>query len=109
VFGDPTRTGKSSTSDLRTGKQTPLVAHARSTPHWERIREYVGRDLTDVELSEARRLLTDSGSRRYVEALAHTHLVMAREAVEELGIPAGLLVTIAARPAALADSDEVAA
>ena len=29
VFGDPARTGKSVTSDLRTRKQTPLLAHAR--------------------------------------------------------------------------------
>ncbi|WP_457207060.1 polyprenyl synthetase family protein, partial [Nocardioides sp. P5_C9_2] len=45
VFGDPARTGKSATSDLRAGKQTPLLAHARSTVEWERIRTFVGRDL----------------------------------------------------------------
>ncbi|UMG93394.1 polyprenyl synthetase family protein [Nocardioides sp. TF02-7] len=32
VFGDPAITGKSATSDLRAGKQTPLLVHARSTP-----------------------------------------------------------------------------
>ena len=31
VFGDPARSGKSATSDLRTRKQTPLLAHARTT------------------------------------------------------------------------------
>ena len=32
VFGDPARTGKSATSDLRTRKQTPLLAHASTHP-----------------------------------------------------------------------------
>ena len=28
VFGDPRHSGKSTTNDLRTGKQTPLLVHA---------------------------------------------------------------------------------
>src|SRR5690606_24160006 len=32
VFGDPDRTGKSASGDLREGKQTLLVAFARDTP-----------------------------------------------------------------------------
>lgn len=109
VFGDPARTGKSATSDLRAGKQTPLLAHARSTAEWERIRTYVGRDLADDELSEVRGLLTTSGSRRYVEELAAAHHAAARAVVEELGISADLLATVSTRPAALADGSEVAA
>jgi geranylgeranyl diphosphate synthase type II len=109
VFGDPARTGKSATSDLRTRKQTPLLAHASSTPEWERIRAYVGRDLTDEELDETRRLLTTSGSRRFVEELAEAHLSGARAVVEQLGISADLLATLALRPPVLADSSEVAA
>ena len=109
VFGDPTRTGKSATSDLRTRKQTPLLAHARTTAEWEQIREYVGRTLTDAELTEVRRLLTASGSRRFVEELAEGHLATARAVVEQLGITAELLASVTLRPAALAGSDEVAA
>ena len=109
VFGDPARTGKSATSDLRAGKQTPLLAHARSTTEWERIRQYVGRDLTDDELAEARRLLTISGSRRFVEELAAAHHVAARTLVDELGISADLLAAVTASPAGLADGNEVAA
>jgi geranylgeranyl diphosphate synthase, type II len=111
VFGDPSRTGKSTTSDLRTRKQTPLLAHASSTPEWERIRTYVGRDLTDPELTEVRRLLTVSGSRRFVEELAEAHLATARQVVEQLGVPIGLLATMTTRAtvhAVLVDS-EVAA
>ncbi len=109
VFGDPAQTGKSATSDLRTRKQTPLLAHAQSTREWEQVRRYVGRDLTDEELSEARRLLTTSGSRRFVEDLAETHLATARAAVEQLGLPADLFAAVTARPAELVDSSEVAA
>lgn len=91
VFGDPARTGKSASNDLRTRKQTPLLVHARSTPEWERISAYVGRDLTERGLDEARRLLTDSGSRRFVEELAAAHLTAARAVVAELGLPLDLL------------------
>jgi geranylgeranyl diphosphate synthase type II len=112
VFGDPTRTGKSVTNDLRTRKQTPLLAHARSTPEWAQIRTYVGRDLTDTELVEVRRLLTTSGSRRFVEELAATHLSTARAVVEQLGVPTELFATVTLDTAlleVLAHSDGVAA
>jgi geranylgeranyl diphosphate synthase type II len=109
VFGDPTRTGKSATSDLRSRKQTPLLAHARTTPEWERIRRYVGRDLDHDELDETRRLLTTSGSRRFVEDLAQGHLSTARAVVEQLGLPGDLLSTVTVCTPVLADSKEVAA
>ena len=109
VFGDPARTGKSATNDLRTRKQTPLLTHAQSTPEWELIRSYVGRDLTDGELNDVRRLLTVSGSRRFVEELAEAHLSTARAVVEQLGISLDLLATFTTRPPVLADSSDVAA
>ena len=109
VFGNPARTGKSATSDLRAGKQTPLLVHARSTTEWERIRPYVGRDLTDDELAEARRLLTTSGSRRFVEELAAAHQIAAQTVVEELDISADLLAAVTTRPTGLADGKEIAA
>lgn len=52
VFGDTSVSGKSSTGDLRTRKQTPLLVHARSTPEWEQILLHLGRDLDDEELDE---------------------------------------------------------
>ena len=109
VFGDPTRSGKSATCDLRTRKQTPLLVHAKSTPEWERLRAYVGRELDDAELEEARRLLTASGSRDFVEELAENHLATARSVIEELGIPADLVASVTTRPAVLAEGSEVAA
>ena len=109
VFGNPARTGKSATSDLRAGKQTPLLTHARSTAEWARIRPFVGRDLTDDELAEARRLLTISGSRRFVEELAAAHHTAARTVVEELDLSADLLAAVTTHPARLAEGNEIAA
>jgi geranylgeranyl diphosphate synthase type II len=98
VFGDPARTGKSTTSDLRSRKQTPLLAHARTTAEWERIAPYVGRELTTGELAEARALLMASGSRRFVEELAAAHAAAARSILDELGLPADLLATVSLAP-----------
>jgi geranylgeranyl diphosphate synthase type II len=109
VFGDPARTGKSATCDLRTRKQTPLLAHARTTPEWEQISPYIGRDLTDVELAEVRRLFVASGSRRYVETVAESHLATALALVEELGLSAELLGAVTTRRTLVPDSEEVAA
>lgn len=109
VFGDPALTGKSATSDLRAGKLTPLLAHASSTPEWDRIRSYVGRDLTTAELIEVRALLTSSGSRRFIEELAQDHLSAAHAVLERLGVSAELLAAVTAQTSILADSDGVAA
>lgn len=97
VFGDPARTGKSATNDLRTHKQTPLIAHARATPQWDRIRPYVGRDLSDDELGEVRRLLTASGSRLFIEELAAHHLAAAQEILEPMGLSTDLLDAVGMR------------
>ena len=108
VFGDPAQTGKNATTDLRTRKQTPLLLHAASTTEWDQIRTYVGRDLTEEELTDVRRLLTSCGSRGFVEELADAHLATARTVLEELGISADVIPVVAACfPAA--DRKEVAA
>jgi geranylgeranyl diphosphate synthase type II len=109
VFGDPARSGKSATCDLRTRKQTPLLVHARTTSAWAQLRGYLGRDLGDDELDEARALLVASGSRRFVEDLAQQHLAQARTALDGLGISVDLVDGVAVRPAVLADGKEVAA
>ena len=96
VFGDPDRTGKSTTNDLRTRKQTPLLVHAASSPQAEEIGAYVGRDLTDDELAEVRRLLTASGSRRFVERLVEVHLTEARDVLGSLDGAGGLVAAVAA-------------
>lgn len=110
VFGDSSVSGKSSTGDLRTRKQTPLLVHARCTPEWEWIRLLLGRDLDDTELAEARRLLTTSGSRRFVEELAEEQLTRARSVFAGLGLSLDLLDEMTSSPTALVGSGaEVAA
>jgi geranylgeranyl diphosphate synthase type II len=109
VFGDPARSGKSATCDLRTRKQTPLLVHARTTSAWLQLQGYLGRELSDEELAEARALLVASGSRRFVEDLAERHFSQARTMLDGLGIPVDLLDGVAVRPAVLADGSEVAA
>lgn len=83
--------------------------HARTTPAWGDIERFVGRDLDDTELDDVRTLLTDSGSRRFVEELADEHLAAARAGVASLGISLDLLEGATTRPPALVDSREVAA
>ena len=109
VFGDPDRSGKSATCDLRTRKQTPLIVHARSTPQWDEISGHLGRELDDDELDEVRALLTASGSRAFVEELAEQHLALARSGVAELGIPLDLLEAVTVRQLTVVDGREVAA
>lgn len=109
VFGDSSLSGKSSTGDLRTRKQTPLLVHAQSTAEWEQIRLHLGRDLDDDELAEARRLLTASGSRRFVEDLAEAQITTARAVFDGLGFSIDFLDTMTAHPSVLVDGREVAA
>lgn len=111
VFGDTALSGKSSTCDLRTRKQTPLMVHARSTPEWEQVRLHLGRELDDEELAEVRRLLTISGSRRFVEELAEAQLTTARSVFDGLGFSLDFLDTMTAtmHPTVLVGSSEVAA
>ncbi len=109
VFGDTALSGKSSTGDLRTRKQTPLLVHARSTPEWEQIRLHLGREIDDAELAEVRRLLTTSGSRRFVEELAEAQIASARAVFDGLGLSLDFLDAMTTSPTELAESREVAA
>jgi geranylgeranyl diphosphate synthase type II len=87
VFGDPAVTGKSVLTDLREGKQTPLVAHARTTASWPGIAAHLGRpDLTEADAAVVRGLLEECGSRRFVEELAADYVRGARRALEQLGL-----------------------
>lgn len=109
VFGDPAVSGKSATSDLRTGKHTPLLAHASGTSEWPRLRAHLGRDLSGPELDTARRLLTRAGSRRFVEDLVEDHLGRARTILEDLGLPGDLATAVRPGPGVLVPHDGAAA
>ncbi len=104
VFGDPAETGKSTVSDLREGKQTSLVAHARGTELGARIDDYLGRDLSLAESDQARSLLEQAGSRRFVEQLAADYAATAQEALDQLGLPSTFLSSVTTLVAATARS-----
>lgn len=97
VFGDPNVTGKSCLSDLRFGKQTSLVAHARTTSAWPEIAQYVGRpDLSAEEAGAARAALTACGSRHFVAGLAGEYADGALALADVTGMPRALVSWIAA-------------
>lgn len=92
VFGDPRESGKSTLTDLREGKLTPLISHARTTAAWPQIAPGFG----DPELGEARaahlrRVLDECGSRRFVEDLASDYRAAARDVVASLPLPDDLV------------------
>lgn len=88
VFGDEARTGKSATGDLREGKRTALIAHAAHTAQWPAIAALLGRpDLTDAHAATLRQLLTDSGSRTHVEALARDFAERGGDALRHVAVP----------------------
>jgi geranylgeranyl diphosphate synthase, type II len=87
VFGDPAETGKSALSDLRAGKQTSLIVHARTTAAWPEMARHVGNpSLTEADGARVRALLDASGSHDFVRGLATRH---ARDALS-LGTATGM-------------------
>ncbi|WP_168217885.1 polyprenyl synthetase family protein [Occultella kanbiaonis] len=88
VFGDEEQTGKSCLSDLREAKQTPLIAHARTTAQWPSIAPFHGKaDLTQEQADRACALLEECGSRQFIEDLAHSYLEAALVIADEIGLP----------------------
>lgn len=81
VFGDPAETGKSRLSDLRAGKQTSLIVHARTTSVWRQVAPHFGNPaLTEEEGARVRHLLEACGSHDFVRGLATRH---ARDALTQ--------------------------
>jgi geranylgeranyl diphosphate synthase, type II len=86
VFGDPAKTGKSVLADLREGKLTALVAHARTTECWPTIAPYIGdADLDETGAELVRAHLRACGAAQLAEDLTHSY---ANRAIESLDTPA---------------------
>lgn len=63
VFAPEHATGKSNLSDLREGKRTPLLLHARRTTAWPELAAHVGRpDLDQSTARHLRHVLARSGA-----------------------------------------------
>ena len=88
VFGDEQLTGKSALTDLREGKVTPLVVHARGTAQWPFVRRHLGTaDLTLDQLEAVRAALESSGSHAFIADLAAEHLSSARRLAAQIDLP----------------------
>lgn len=81
VFGDHRMHGKDAFSDLREGKETAIIAYARSTSAWPHIERTFGSDdLTTHEATEIRDRLRECGAESFVTGL----IADQREAVDAL-------------------------
>ena len=70
TFGDPRRHGKDPFSDLREGKETAIIAHARTTHAWPDIEPFFGMpELSVGEGEHIRRHLSDCGAEAFVQGL----------------------------------------
>jgi geranylgeranyl diphosphate synthase type I len=89
TFGNPSKTGKSSRSDLRAGKTTVLVTEAlQSTKPSDRVAldAVLGRkDATDVEVDAARDFLDQSGVRARVESALDVEIEKAKDVLVQSG------------------------
>ncbi|MEE6281347.1 polyprenyl synthetase family protein [Georgenia sunbinii] len=87
MFGDQTTTGKSTLSDLRGGKTTPLISYARTTAAWPAISPYLHAGTVDEEdVARVRDLLELCGARAFVADLVQEMAASARNAVAHLAI-----------------------
>ncbi|ABM08084.1 MULTISPECIES: polyprenyl synthetase family protein [Micrococcaceae] len=75
TFGDPRRHGKDPFSDLREGKETAIIAHARTTTVWPDIEPFFGRpELSVGDGEHVRRHLSDCGAEVFVQGLIEEQL-----------------------------------
>lgn len=84
TFGEPSVTGKPAASDLRSGKETAIVAEARASlgASWPAFTQVLGRaDADDAAIASARALLVESGVRARVESLLATKIEAALSAL----------------------------
>lgn len=88
AFGDPDSHGKDPLSDLREGKDTPLMAYARLTSAWSQIApHWCDPHVTLEDWERVRGVLADSGSRSFVEGLIEECLTAVLEESDAADIP----------------------
>jgi geranylgeranyl diphosphate synthase type II len=87
MFADGDTTGKDPLADLREGKPTLLLCHARTTAVWPAIEPRWGDpDVSVADLHAVRRLLEDSGTRAHVETVAAAQLRAGLHEAERAGV-----------------------
>ena len=96
AFGSAEQAGRSPGSDLREAKRTPLIALARESGSWPRVRRVLARAHTGpVAVRNAQRALADSGARERLHALIDDTLAEVRTKAFDPALPpaAGALIT----------------
>jgi len=95
VFGDPRCTGKSVLSDLREGKLTLLIAHARTHPEWAAAAGLFGDPGLDEEgAAVLRAAIERSGGLARTEAVISGLVAEARASMLLAGLPDRLIVDL---------------
>ena len=85
IWGEPKITGKSSMSDLLTGKKSLPILYGLEQS--EEVRGLLAQEtLTPADVHHAAELLQDAGTREYVEQLAQEHHAQALAALEEVNL-----------------------
>ncbi|GAB3127805.1 polyprenyl synthetase family protein [Tsukamurella serpentis] len=88
AFGDPRITGKPSGDDLRSGKHTPMLAHALASggEAAHELRGLVGTDLDDAGVERARAALRATGAPSAMQARVEDLTLRATSAIERAPI-----------------------
>ena len=101
AFGSAEQAGRASGSDLREAKRTPLIALARESNSWPRVRRALARARSGPDaVWHAQRALDDSGARERLRTLIDDTLAEVRAKAFDPALPpaAGALITqLAAR------------
>lgn len=91
VFGDPNKTGKSTLSDLREGKQTLLIAYARADETWPEVAPLFGdSQLSIPDAQRLRDVVEKSGARLFVDSLIDEHCEKVYALIDAATIPPAL-------------------
>ena len=91
VFAPEESTGKSNLSDLREGKQTPLMLHAVTMPVWAELSDHLGRpDLDQPTAQRMRRALARSVAPAMVQETVRADLDDVAGRLTSGVLPAGL-------------------
>ncbi|ADG79262.1 Polyprenyl synthetase OS=Tsukamurella paurometabola (strain ATCC 8368 / DSM / CCUG 35730 / CIP 100753 / JCM 10117 / KCTC 9821 / NBRC 16120 / NCIMB 702349/ NCTC 13040) OX=521096 GN=Tpau_2662 PE=3 SV=1 [Tsukamurella paurometabola] len=105
AFGDPAVTGKPSGDDLRSGKHTPMLAHALATggDAAEELRALVGTDLDDDGVERARAALRATGAPSAMQSRVEELTSRATTAIDDAPIDDQARPVLAGLAAVLVD------
>ncbi|SDS76354.1 geranylgeranyl diphosphate synthase, type II [Brevibacterium sandarakinum] len=91
LFGDERTIGKSTISDLREGKETLLIAFARSDPSWVAVRSLFGdRMLSTADGHRLRQVIEESGALVFVESIISDRCDDLYRLIREAALPTAL-------------------